>query len=290
MKFKSIKCNLCGNEKSKQLVECRVAKEDTGLPIGSMSIAKCTNCGLVYVNPRPEYSSEEFSILYSDKYFNAPYMRFYIGKEGRQTNESFVSRLDWIEKYKRETRILDIGCASGGFLKMARDKGWETYGVEVSKTAADIARGKYGLNVTTGRFDETGFGDDFFDVVTASDVIEHVEDPKSFLLEINRIMKKGGLLYIAVPDFDGLYYKTAILISRFNHRNYFVLPHHIYFFNQDSIRQFLKETNFNLIDFRKNESNISTSGFTGKIRGILFFIARLINKQDRILFLAEKAG
>jgi len=254
-----------------------------------MNIVKCKNCGLVYVNPRPEYSFEEFSALYSDEYFNAPYMRFYIGKESRQTNESFAYRLDWIEKYKRKARILDIGCASGRFLKMAKDKEWETYGVEVSKTAADIAREKYGLNVITGRLDEAGFGDDFFDVVTASDVIEHVEDPKSFLLEINRIMKRGGLLYIAVPDFDGLYYKATVLISHFNHRNYFVLPHHIYFFNQNSIRQYLKETNFKLIDVRKNESNISTSGFTGKIIWILFLVARLINKQSRILFLAEKA-
>ena len=288
MNLKPVKCNLCGENRPKPLATCKIGKADADLPIGSMGIVRCANCGLVYASPRPEYLSEEFNDLYSEKYFNAPYMRFYIEKEGGQTNEPFEFRLDWLEKFKRKGRILDIGCASGNFLKTARDRGWDTYGVEVSKTATDIATKKYGLNVITGRLNETAFNNDFFDVVTVSDVLEHVEDPQSFLLEINRIMKKDGLLYIAVPDFDGLYYKIAILIARFNHRNYFVLPHHIYFFNKDSISRYLKKTNFELLDFKKSEANISTSGFIGRLMQLLFYIARRINKQDRIIFLANK--
>ena len=288
MRLKSVKCNLCGEDKPEKLVTCKIEKVDADLPMGDMSIVKCANCGLAYVNPRPEYSPEEFGMLYSEKYFNAPYMRFYIEKGERQTNESFVSRLDWIEKIIRKGRILDIGCASGGFLRLARDREWETFGVEVSKTAAGIAEAKYGLNVMTGELNEAGFDDEFFDVITVSDVLEHVENPRSFLVEINRIMKKGGLLYIAVPDFDGLYYRAAVFASRFSHKNYFVLPHHIYFLNRSSVSRYLKETNFKLIDLRKSEANILISGFNGKVMWALFFVARLVNKQDRILFLAEK--
>ena len=191
MKYQKITCNLCGDKEYKQLARCKIEKADADLPMEDISIVKCANCGLVYANPRPEYSPEEFNKLYSEEYFNAPYMRFYIEKEGRQSNESFTSRLAWIEKFKRNGRILDIGCASGGFLRMAKDRGWEAFGVEVSKTAAEIAREKYGLPVSTGKLDEAGFDNEFFDVVTVNDVLEHIENSiKSRLLRI-----KENLLY-----------------------------------------------------------------------------------------------
>lgn len=172
---------------------------------------------------------------------------------------------------------------------MAQDRGWDIYGIETSKTAVDMAKKKYGLDIITGQLDRAGFDDEFFDVVAVSDVLEHVEDPKLFLLEVNRIMKKNGLLYIAVPDFDSLYYKIAIFIARFSHKNYFVLPHHIYFFNRKSILEYLEKANFKLVDFNKSESNISPNGLSGKGMQILFFIARLISKRDRALFLAQKS-
>jgi 2-polyprenyl-3-methyl-5-hydroxy-6-metoxy-1,4-benzoquinol methylase len=288
MRFKTVACNYCESENFRQLVKCRIEKVDTTLPIGDLSIVKCNECGLVYVNPRPEYSAEELKRLYSEEYFSAPYMRFYIDGEGTQSNEPFSFRLDWIEKIKRKGRILDIGCATGGFLNCARERGWDAYGVEFSKPAADIARDKHGLNVFKGRLEEAEYSQDFFDVVIVGDLLEHVEDPRAFLAEVSRILKKGGLLYIAVPDFDGLYYKIAMLVSLFNHRNYFVLPHHLYFFNRDTIYSYLRASNFLLLDVRNSESTVSSNGFRGKVISLLFSVARAMKKQDRILFLAKK--
>lgn len=81
MRFNKVKCNLCGENESKKLATCRVEKADTSLPINDITIVKCSNCGLVFVNPHPEYSLEEFRRLYSEEYFSAPYMRFYIEKK-----------------------------------------------------------------------------------------------------------------------------------------------------------------------------------------------------------------
>jgi 2-polyprenyl-3-methyl-5-hydroxy-6-metoxy-1,4-benzoquinol methylase len=288
LKKKIVKCNLCGSERYKKLTTCKIEKRDADLPIGEMDIARCFGCGLVYVNPRVEYSESELEKLYSDEYFDADYMRFYRDGTGYQTNEPFDLRMEWIGKYKAPGRILDIGCASGGFLRFAREKGWDTYGVELSRTASETARREHNLNVMTGSLYEARFNDGFFDAVMAGDVLEHVEDPGSFLKEINRIMKKGAVLYIGVPDFDGLYYTAALFLSRFNRKNYFVLPHHIYFFNRRSIARLLECARFKLLDCRKSETNISTKDLTGKIMAALFMIARLFNRQDRILFLAEK--
>lgn len=270
------------------MITCVIEKADAAFSIGTLSLVKCKHCGLIYVNPQPDYSPQEFSRLYSQDYFKASYMKFYLQEEGEQSNEPFDFRLDWIEKNKAKGRILDIGCASGGFLVAVRERGWEAFGVEVSKVACDMARDKHDLNVFLGDLFAAKFDDDFFDVVMVGDLLEHIEEPKVFLKEVNRVLKKEGLLYLAVPDFDGLYYKCALLLSALNHKNYFVLPHHIYFFNKSSISKYLNETNFELVDVRKSESNPAKGGLTGMIMQGLFFIARLIRMQDRILFLAKK--
>jgi 2-polyprenyl-3-methyl-5-hydroxy-6-metoxy-1,4-benzoquinol methylase len=288
MEYKRISCDLCGSGRSRRIASCRIGKNDADLPLGSMDIVRCRDCGLVFVNPRPEYTGEEFDKLYSEEYFSAPYMRFYGEGGGEQTNEPFRSRLDWIEEHKKRGRLLDIGCASGGFLLAAKERGWDVYGVEASKTASKMARERHKLNVTTGMIYEAGLKDGFFDVVTASDVMEHVESPRAFLKEINRILRPGGLLYIAVPDFDGLYYSAALALSRFSHRNYFVLPHHVYFFDRRTARRYLREAGFSVLDERSSEANISKRGLRGKVMLLLFVTARLFRRQDRALFLAKK--
>jgi len=282
MKFNQVFCNLCGENKSEHLTSCKIEKADADLPFDELNIVKCKNCGLVYVNPRPEYLKDEVEKIYSKEYFD----------DMQKRDFSAASRWEWfykwIDRYKREGKILDIGCATGDFLKTARDKGWDVYGVEASKIAVEIAKEKYGLDVINQNFEEAGFENNFFDVIVAGDILEHVDDPKGFLLKIHKILKPGGILCIAVPDFDGFHYQAGVLISRFNHKNYFVLPHHIYFFNFNSLSRYFKQLNFKMIDHKKSESKISTEGLSGKIVLMFFLIGRLISRWDRIMFLVEK--
>jgi SAM-dependent methyltransferase len=282
-------CDLCESEVRRLLVRCSIEETDTDLPLQSMDIVKCQHCGLVYVNPQPVFSDEALHLLYSKNYFEAPYMKYYADEGDIQSNESFEQRMALIEKFANGGKLLDIGCASGGFLNLAKNKGWDTYGVDVSESAVLRARERYDLEVFQGSLQDALYDDEFFDVVSLGDVFEHVKNPKLYLKEVYRILKKGGLLYLAVPNFDGLYYKIALLVSRFNGRNYFVLPYHIYFFTEYIIDQYLNKTDFELIKFKRAESRIIKRNLFGFLLKILFGIAHLLKMQDRLICLAKKA-
>lgn len=275
-----VKCHICGSSDYKIINKCRIADEDAEVPVGQecLSLVKCKACGLVFVNPQPLFSAEELERLYAKEYFNKDYMKFY-GEEkpgALQSNEPFSHRLDLIEKYKEKGKLLDIGCATGAFLRLAKEKGWETYGVEVSAYAAEIAGKKYNLNVFKGKLEDAGFQDSYFDAVSASDILEHINNPADFLKKIRRILKEDGILYIAVPNCASFYFRFFGLISRFNQKNYFVLPHHLYHFSPKTIRSLLGNAGFEIADLRFSHSRAKP----------LFM--NIFNFHDRLLAIARK--
>jgi len=288
IKFKHKKCDFCSRDNIKELVECDIQKADADIPVKRMKISKCKNCGLVYVADMPDLDREEMKKLYSEDYFNTDYMKFYNDVTAKQTNETFKWRLDIIKDYKSGGRLLDIGCASGGFLKYAALKGWEVYGVEFSEETSETARVKKNLDVKTGTIYDAGYDDGYFDVVSAGDIIEHVDNPKKFLKEIKRVLKKDGILYLALPDFGGLYFKFFKIIAKRNHRNYFVLPHHIYFFTKKIIKKYLKDTGFKIETIKKTNSNILDKGFKKLFFKILNFFASILFMKDRMVIIARK--
>ena len=151
-----------------------------------------------------------------------------------------------MKKYSKGGSILDVGCATGFFLELARQEGWETKGVEASEFACEYAREKLGLEVIRSNLINARFEEQSFDVVTMWDVIEHLLDPRSELLEVNRILRMGGILGIITPDIEAL-------IPRVMGKNWLELrrvPAHLSFFSVRTLRQFLNRTGFELLDNR----------------------------------------
>jgi 2-polyprenyl-3-methyl-5-hydroxy-6-metoxy-1,4-benzoquinol methylase len=229
--------------------------------------------------------------LYSKDYFHKGYMKFYSDEKETtfQSNESYSYRLSLIEKYKKGGRLLDIGCAAGGFIKTVQGKGWEVFGVELSRYAAESGIKNHELNIFTGTLEEAHFHDSHFDVVSAGDVLEHVPDPASFLGEIKRILKPDGIVYIAVPNFQSFHYHTMSFIAKFNNKNYFVLPHHLYHFSPATLSRLLEITGFEIVEKISSESRLLETGFKRLIMKCIFHIGRLLNMQDRMLVIAKKA-
>ncbi len=99
-------------------------------------------------------------------------------------------------------RLLDVGCALGYFLGCCDQHGLETYGIEVDEDSLEKAKKEtcaalFLRDVNKGL---ALFEKDFFDYVTAFDVIEHLDDPAFFLKECLRILKGGGLLIVTTPN------------------------------------------------------------------------------------------
>lgn len=159
----------------------------------------------------------------------------------------FVKRLREIEKRKKTGKILDIGCATGFFLKIAQDHHWQVYGVDTEKIAIQrcrkiLPKGKF----FQGRLKKAQLPDSFFDVITLFETLEHVPDLREFLKETKRILKPQGLLIITVPNKAGF-------ISKILGKNWFDYKRlqHLYFFTPNSLNAVLKSAYFEIIFLRK---------------------------------------
>jgi SAM-dependent methyltransferase len=125
---------------------------------------------------------------------------WYVGR--RRILESFLEGI--IENLKTENpRILDVGCGTGGNLEMLEKFG-AAEGVDVSDDALEFCKSK-GLNVHKGLAEKLPFADESFDIVTALDVVEHLDDDIVGLKEMQRVLKKNGKTLIFVPAFMWLW-------------------------------------------------------------------------------------
>ncbi|MGC2236314.1 MAG: class I SAM-dependent methyltransferase [Pyrinomonadaceae bacterium] len=127
---------------------------------------------------------------------------WFVGR--RAILESFLRQI--IGKFRNPQsaiRILDVGCGTGANLEMLAQFG-EAEGVDVSDDALEFCRAK-GLKTHKGLAEKLPFEDESFDLVTALDVVEHLDDDVSGLEEMNRVLKSGGKTLIFVPAFMWLW-------------------------------------------------------------------------------------
>lgn len=152
---------------------------------------------------------------------------------------TFAARLKKISRFLPAGKVLDIGCATGYFLEAARAAGWDTYGVEVSEYASRLARQKLGDRIFTGTLEEARFADAAFDLITMSDLLEHIRDLDSFMAEVVRVLKPSGLLMIVTPNVASL--SCRIMGARWSHYK----KEHLYYFSPATIRALLKKSGVN---------------------------------------------
>jgi SAM-dependent methyltransferase len=134
----------------------------------------------------------------------------YYSEENLTTPPFIRSRLKEIiggfQPFYKTGALLDVGFGAADLLCVARDLGWNVSGVEVSAPAIEHARG-LGLEVRHSDLIAANYPDDHFDVVTASEIIEHCDEPEELLNEVYRILRPGGLFWATTPAAGGLSYR-----------------------------------------------------------------------------------
>jgi len=112
-----------------------------------------------------------------------------------------LPRLVAIKQRAKGKRLLDVGCATGFFMEAAAAEGFDVRGVEFSTVAIGLARPEMRARIVRGDVNALRSQDaEPFDVVTAFDIIEHVQNPADFLKDIHEILRPGGVLAISSPD------------------------------------------------------------------------------------------
>lgn len=145
---------------------------------------------------------------------------WYVGR--RRIISSFVKRIcdELRAEGNAEPRILDIGCGTGGNLKTLSSFG-KAEGVDISREALDFCRARGLENVREGAAETLPYAGDSFDLVTALDVVEHLDDDVAGLREMRRVLRPGGRLLLFVPAFMFLW---GVQDDISHHRRRYTLP------------------------------------------------------------------
>ena len=136
------------------------------------------------------------------------YVSTYHALEG--THWWFLGRRDIIQRFikvfRKDSFILEIGCSGGPLIGALKECGFENIkGIDINEKAIAICRQKGIHDVRVADAAETGFGNQQFDLIIASDVLEHLKDEDKTLAEWHRILKSGGRLIVFVPAFEFLW-------------------------------------------------------------------------------------
>lgn len=169
---------------------------------------------------------------YDEDYYES-YADFTPGTDAYNARISlFRSRTEYLAEQTGGGKILDIGCARGDFLDQAARCGFETYGLELSADAAQVARSR-GHRVANALAQEIPFPNHSFNAIHMNHVLEHVPTPIRSLKEIRRLLKPNGLALIEVPNELGpLAVRLKLLLGRLGTPGTEQLryaPHIIYF-------------------------------------------------------------
>lgn len=227
-------CPLCGSKDYNGICAER----------GNIGIVKCEKCGLIYVNPMVKDPEKNY---WGDekKYFEEARLIFE-GRAKSHRDENYLEDLKAIENIKPKGNFLDIGTNMGFFLRHTRNKGWDVTGVDPSPALSEMARRYFGLNVKTCYLNEAGFKDDYFDVVTMTDVFEHIPEPRKLLADIKKVIKKDGILLIKVPNgrFNMLKLRLARAAGKIKDYDIFDSYEHVTHFSHNTLGRMLAECGF----------------------------------------------
>lgn len=187
---------------------------------------KCQDCSMVYMNPRMNraathaFYNSNVNAIYNETKFDQ------VSSSTELDDRINFGNLKLIDKFRcgEKGTLLEVGSAKGFFLSKAREMGYRIYGLELNQANYKYSREKLGDTILNVDLADAKFEDKKFDVVYMRDLIEHIPTPKSFLNEIGRITKPGGIVFVETHNIEGWIYKITrerhTVIFGFEHPNH----------------------------------------------------------------------
>lgn len=193
-------CSVCGADAPRPYSSHAYAIGDS-----PFHLVRCRDCGLVYVNPRPNEAT--LGAMYDDEsYYTDGYN---LGVEDQNYFERkdeliALAGMAW-ERIEGEVggqgKALELGSAGGFFLEAAQRRGWQVAGVELSAPAAAYCRQEFNWPVFEGWLEDAPYGPEEFDLTIADNVLEHTTDPRATLRQLRALTKPGGHVLVIVPTY-----------------------------------------------------------------------------------------
>ncbi len=189
-----VRCPVCGRSQGQELL----ATTDVPWRDEPAEIVRCGDCGSVVIStvqPPSTYSVADWD-WYVEQIAGIEAIAGMLVKVGAPSG----------------ARMLDVGCGYGFGLDLAQVLyGWEGIGLDPS-LAAERGRADLGLDIRPGTLDDAFEPDERFDVIFASEVLEHVPDPRAFLVSVQRRLSDTGVFLMTTPDAGAVRPETPMTI------------------------------------------------------------------------------
>lgn len=235
-------CPVCGGDQFQAVMQ-----------VGPHPVVRCARCGLQLTNPQP--SDAELAAIYGPNYVlveNDPAAGAMVVRSKRATADHCLDLLAAAGVAARGA-LLEIGCGQGNFLVQASQRGFDVTGVEYSAFACERARAGLGGRgrVLHGEITVLAHEAAAYDVCVLCDVIEHVRDPASFLREIFRLLRPGGVILVVTPSLDS--WSARLLRSHWMEYK----AEHLFYYTRETIRRQIAGAGFGEITLRPGVKKLS---------------------------------
>lgn len=237
--FIHVSCPVCGADDARTRWETPLG-DDGPAPLESCfrctnaqygrfgRIVQCHRCGAMYRDPQERDPLRAYEATVDEDYL----------QEWPSRRLTFLRSLRQLHRFAQPPGdLLDVGCATGFFLRVARDAGWHAVGLEPSHWAAEQAR-REGLEVYEGSLEDAPLGAEQFDVITLWDVIEHLRDPREALRAAWRLLRPGGVIGLTTMETGSLV--ARLMGARWPH----LMRMHLCYLRYGHVARLLQEIGF----------------------------------------------
>ena len=281
-------CPLCSSSKISLFLKCKdhfLSKED-------FDLFRCSACDFVFTQDLPDeqgigryYESYDYlSHNYTAKGFiNKIY--FLVRRIMLRRKRAIIKDATGLKRGS----LLDIGSGTGHFSGSMKEVGWLVTGVEPNKKARDYSIRRYGVNIIDPEhISELLTGS--FDCITLWHVLEHLQEPFKYAVDINRLLKPDGICVVALPNnnaFDAVFFKEFWAA--------YDVPRHFWHFNPSTFELFSKKTGFEItgiksLPFDVFYISILSARYKGSDIPLIFVIVRSLWFAIKSVFQKEKSS
>ena len=273
-------CPICNSNEKKEiglpktnLISIKFVKEE-------FRVVQCSNCQLYYVSPQINFSNNQWSELYNTEYFSNQ-SNWLIKKRKKELAERFDTAKSLIENKNPKLRYLDVGAGEGKGLLEAYKRGWEATGIDIVDNRLEDAK-LSDIKFIKSNLIESDLPENYFDFIYVDSVVEHVLNPFEYLSHIKKLLSKGGVIYIGVPNEDCLFNNVRklvfVLTGKKNESEKikpFDSPYHVIGFNNYSLKYFFDKLELKVLKKRNFGRKFDFLSYSPKSKSFwidLFFL------------------
>jgi len=234
---------------------CKSTRHRHKINIDDFEYRQCVLCGSVYNSPR--LKDGVLDLMYKSGEYNTYFKKLTVSSQRLRKNVIELRKFKQLSTFfHKPGSLLDVGCGTGSFLKVCQEHGWRVCGVDPSKSAVQVAKDKYGIEIENNYFDSYK-AEIKFDCITFWGQLEHLSNPMNALKKAVGLLKKGGLIIFEVPSADS-FLMRYLVSNKFSPYRYIENARHLIFFSKLSIERICTVFDLSLSYLESNGLDLQT--------------------------------